>query len=128
MNILEKFEAKQQAKFLENANIPEFGAGDTIRVNVKIREGTRERVQGLKAYVSRVQVKTTPMPVLQFVKSASVKVWNVYSLSFQAVLKVLSLFAVALSVVRSFTTCVIAVVNQPVFPSVQQVTVWKLLT
>ncbi len=45
MNILEKFEAKQNAKFQENSNIPDFAAGDTIKVNVKIREGTRERVQ-----------------------------------------------------------------------------------
>ena len=48
MNILEKFEAKQHAKFLENSNIPEFAPGDTIRVNVKIREGTRERVQAFE--------------------------------------------------------------------------------
>ena len=45
MNILEKFESKQTEKFLSDNNIPEFGPGDTIRVNVKIREGTRERVQ-----------------------------------------------------------------------------------
>ena len=45
MNILEKFEAKQNAKFQENSNIPDFAAGDTVKVNVKIREGTRERVQ-----------------------------------------------------------------------------------
>jgi len=45
MNILEKFEAKQNEKFLSENNIPEFGAGDTIKVDVKIREGNRERVQ-----------------------------------------------------------------------------------
>ena len=45
MNTLEKFEAKQKEALLENANIPEFDAGDTVKVNVKIREGTRERVQ-----------------------------------------------------------------------------------
>jgi len=48
MNILEKFEAKQKEKFLSESNIPEFGPGDTIRVNVKIREGTRERVQAFE--------------------------------------------------------------------------------
>jgi len=45
MNILQKFEARQVEKVKENLNIPEFSPGDTVRVNVKIREGTRERVQ-----------------------------------------------------------------------------------
>lgn len=46
MNTLQKFEAKQSAKFAaEGKEIPQFGPGDTVRVNVKIREGTRERVQ-----------------------------------------------------------------------------------
>jgi large subunit ribosomal protein L19 len=45
MNTLEKFEAKQLAERSATANIPEFGAGDTVRVNVRVVEGTRERVQ-----------------------------------------------------------------------------------
>lgn len=45
MNILQKFENRQVEKFLEEKQIPEFSPGDTVRVNVKIREGTRERVQ-----------------------------------------------------------------------------------
>jgi len=45
MNILQKFEAKQAAQLTEGKNIPDFSAGDTIKVNVKIKEGTRERVQ-----------------------------------------------------------------------------------
>jgi len=45
MNTLQKFEAKQTQAFLENSNIPAFSPGDTVKVNVKIREGTRERVQ-----------------------------------------------------------------------------------
>lgn len=48
MNTLEKFKAKQSAKFLADSNIPDFSAGDTIKVNVKIREGTRERVQAFE--------------------------------------------------------------------------------
>lgn len=43
MNILQKFEAKQLDQY--NKDIPEFSPGDTVRVNVKVREGTRERVQ-----------------------------------------------------------------------------------
>lgn len=45
MNTLEKFEARQIEKIAADNNIPAFGPGDTVRVNVKIREGTRERVQ-----------------------------------------------------------------------------------
>lgn len=45
MNTLQKFEAKQTEKFLAESNIPDFAPGDTIKVNVKIREGSRERVQ-----------------------------------------------------------------------------------
>lgn len=45
MNILQKFEAKQLATIQEERNIPDFGPGDTVRVNVKIKEGTTERVQ-----------------------------------------------------------------------------------
>jgi large subunit ribosomal protein L19 len=45
MNLLEQFEAEQKAKLTEGKNLPEFGPGDTLRVNVKVVEGTRERVQ-----------------------------------------------------------------------------------
>lgn len=45
MNIIEKFEKEQIAKLTEGKEIPEFAAGDTIRVNVKVIEGTRERIQ-----------------------------------------------------------------------------------
>ena len=45
MNTLEKLEQRQIDARAENAAIPEFGPGDTLRVNVKVVEGTRERVQ-----------------------------------------------------------------------------------
>ncbi len=45
MNILQKFEASQVAKLTEGKNIPEFAPGDTVKVNVRIVEGNRERVQ-----------------------------------------------------------------------------------
>ena len=45
MNTLEKFEAKQLAEREAVTEIPDFGAGDTLRVNVRVVEGTRERVQ-----------------------------------------------------------------------------------
>lgn len=45
MNTVQKYEAKQVESLSQDKNIPDFDPGDTIKVNVKIREGTRERVQ-----------------------------------------------------------------------------------
>jgi len=45
MNTLQKFAAKQLSQLQEKSNIPEFSPGDTVRVNVKVVEGNRERVQ-----------------------------------------------------------------------------------
>src|SRR5688500_12673499 len=45
MNTLQKFEAKQLAKATEGKQIPRFSTGDTVVVNLKIKEGERERVQ-----------------------------------------------------------------------------------
>lgn len=45
MNTVQKYEAKQVASLTQEKNIPAFDPGDTVKVNVKIREGTRERVQ-----------------------------------------------------------------------------------
>jgi large subunit ribosomal protein L19 len=43
MNLLQKFNQQQIEKL--NARVPVFAPGDTVRVNVKVIEGTRERVQ-----------------------------------------------------------------------------------
>ena len=45
MNTLQKFEAKQLAKLQTEKNMPVFSPGDTVKVNVKIIEGDRERIQ-----------------------------------------------------------------------------------
>lgn len=48
MNVLDKVNQKEIARLSEGKNIPDFSAGDTIRVNVNIREGSRERVQAFE--------------------------------------------------------------------------------
>ena len=48
MNILDKIGKKEMDKVLANSAIPDFGAGDTLRVNVKVVEGTRERIQAFE--------------------------------------------------------------------------------
>ena len=45
MNIVEKISQDQIDKVVEGRPVPEFGPGDTIKVHVKVVEGTRERVQ-----------------------------------------------------------------------------------
>ena len=45
MNIVEKISQDQIDKVVEGRPVPEFGTGDTLKVHVKVVEGTRERVQ-----------------------------------------------------------------------------------
>jgi large subunit ribosomal protein L19 len=45
MNIIETIEAEQAAKLGATAKIPDFQPGDTVIVNVKVKEGERTRVQ-----------------------------------------------------------------------------------
>ena len=45
MNIIEHLEKEQAAALSKKRKIPEFGPGDTVRVNVKVVEGERTRVQ-----------------------------------------------------------------------------------
>ncbi|MBO6949070.1 MAG: 50S ribosomal protein L19 [Rhodospirillales bacterium] len=48
MNIIEQLEKEQQERLVAERQVPEFAAGDTLRVNVKVVEGTRERVQAFE--------------------------------------------------------------------------------
>lgn len=48
MNIVEQIEKEQMQTLPGKQDIPEFGAGDTLRVNVKVVEGTRERIQAFE--------------------------------------------------------------------------------
>jgi large subunit ribosomal protein L19 len=45
MNIIEQLEREQEAALAKKRKVPEFGPGDTLRVNVKVTEGDRSRVQ-----------------------------------------------------------------------------------
>ena len=48
MNIIQEFESEQLAKLAATSQIPEFAPGDTVRVNVKVVEGERERIQAFE--------------------------------------------------------------------------------
>jgi large subunit ribosomal protein L19 len=45
MNLIETLEKEEIARVTAGRTIPSFDPGDTLRVNVKIKEGERERVQ-----------------------------------------------------------------------------------
>jgi large subunit ribosomal protein L19 len=45
MNVLEQIEKEQIAKLTAERAVPDFAPGDTLRVNIKVVEGNRERVQ-----------------------------------------------------------------------------------
>ncbi len=45
MNIIQQLEAEQAAQLAAARPIPDFGPGDTVIVNVKVKEGERTRVQ-----------------------------------------------------------------------------------
>ena len=45
MNLIKELEQEQIAKLSAGKDIPDFGPGDTVLVNVKVVEGERSRVQ-----------------------------------------------------------------------------------
>ena len=47
MNMIEEIEREQVARF-SSKEIQEFAPGDTVKVNVKVTEGTRERIQAFE--------------------------------------------------------------------------------
>ncbi|QIQ85867.1 50S ribosomal protein L19 [Erythrobacter sp.] len=49
MNLIQQIEAEEIGKV--ERQIPEFRAGDTVRVGVKVKEGNRERVQNFEGVV-----------------------------------------------------------------------------
>ena len=47
-NLIQILEREEIARVTEGKKIPDFAPGDTLRVNVKIKEGERERVQAFE--------------------------------------------------------------------------------
>ncbi len=45
MNLIDQIDQEEMARVTAGKEIPNFDAGDTVRVNVKVVEGTRERIQ-----------------------------------------------------------------------------------
>ncbi len=48
MNIIEQLDQEQITKLTADRPVPDFRPGDTLRVNIKVVEGTRERIQAFE--------------------------------------------------------------------------------
>ena len=48
MNIIDRIGKKQIEKVLAQRSLPDFAPGDTVRVDVKVVEGERERIQAFE--------------------------------------------------------------------------------
>ena len=48
MNIIEQLENEQVEQLADGRDLPDFAPGDTLRVNVKVVEGNRERIQAFE--------------------------------------------------------------------------------
>jgi large subunit ribosomal protein L19 len=48
MNVIEDLEKEESARLTAGKKIPTFAPGDTVRVNVRIKEGERERIQAFE--------------------------------------------------------------------------------
>jgi ribosomal protein L19 len=106
MNVISELENKQVEKLAAEGKLPTFAPGDTLRVNVKVIEGTRERIQAFEGVcIGR--------------KNAGLNsAFTVRKLSYgEGVERVFPLYSAATSAGPSSTTCVAVPVRRRVSPS-----------
>ena len=51
MNLIQQLEQEEIARLTQGKTIPEFAPGDTVVVQVKVKEGNRERLQAYEGVV-----------------------------------------------------------------------------
>ena len=51
MNLIQQLEQEEISRLTEGKTIPEFAPGDTVVVQVKVKEGSRERLQAYEGVV-----------------------------------------------------------------------------
>ena len=76
MNLIDKINKKQI-----NPNIPDFQVGDTVRVDVKIKEGKRERIQAYEGIVTARKGGSVSETFTVRKKSGSVGINRVFKLN-----------------------------------------------
>lgn len=73
MNLVDRVNQKHT-----NPNIPEFRSGDTVRVNVWVKEGKKERIQSFEGLVVSIQGGSVGKTFTVRKKSGSVGVMRVF--------------------------------------------------
>ena len=72
MSIIKKIEAAQIAKLAGDKKIPNFKAGDTLKVHVKIKDGDKFRIQVFEGVVIARDGGMVIMHPLQYVVNHTV--------------------------------------------------------
>jgi ribosomal protein L19 len=118
MNLIQQIEAEEIAKALaaSGKEIPEFRAGDTLRVGVKVIEGERTRVQAYEGVVIARSNRGINSNFTVRKMSFGEGVERVFR-STRPTLTRLPWFAVVSCVVQSCTICAAAPANAHVSPS-----------
>ena len=104
MNLLQKIEQQQLDRLKAVTKIVEFDIGDTVRVNVKVVEGTRERVQSFEGVcIARRNASINSAFTVRKI-SYSEGVERVFPL-YSPVIESIVAFVAARCGVQSFITC-----------------------
>jgi hypothetical protein len=114
MDLIAELEAEQIASL--GKDIPDFKAGDTIRVGYKVTEGTRTRVQNYEGVCIAARMATASPDRSRCARSPSAKAWNVCSRCIRPISSRSRWCAAAASAARSCTTCARAAANRPGSP------------
>ena len=105
--IIEKILAKTK-----RTDLPQFAPGDTIRVQVRIKEGDKERLQAFEGVSSRAAVGRRPAS--PYVRSASAREWSAFSPKAHAWSIKLTSSARPRSGAQSCTICAVSAAKLPV--------------
>lgn len=129
MNIIQQYEAREIERLSGVRAVPEFIAGDTVRVGVRVVEGTRERVQSFEGVVIARSNKGLNSNFTVRKISNGEGVERVFRCTHRRSPASKSCVAVR-SVARSCITCVAVRVSPPVSQSVRAIcrrlTAWPL--
>lgn len=113
-DIIRQLEAEQAAKIEEKRKLPDFQPGDTVRVQVRVTEGTRTRVQAYEGVcIARSGAGLNENFTVRKISYGEgvERVFPVYS----PIVEGVELVRRVRSVAPSFTTCVASPVRLPVF-------------
>ena len=76
MNVIQQLEKEQMAKLSAGKEIPDFGPGDTVVVNVKVVEGERTRVQAYEGVCIGRVGERPPEQASRCARFPTAKAWS----------------------------------------------------